>query len=91
MRKTHERAAATHEAEMHPVDPVENGEAHGIVRRELENLPPNQRDVLILKVQQRRSYREISAITGLSEGNVGYLVHHGLKQLALRLKAAGVI
>lgn len=31
------------------------------------------------------SYREISAITGLSETNVGFLIHAGLKRLRERL------
>ena len=44
-------------------------------------LPPNQQEVLRLKFQNSLSYREISAITGLSETNVGFLIHVGIKRL----------
>jgi RNA polymerase sigma-70 factor (ECF subfamily) len=91
MRKTHERAAVCAAGGCTGPDEVEHREARDVVIRELDLLPENQRDVLILRVQQRKSYHEISAITGLSSGNVGYLVHHGLRNLARRLKAAGII
>jgi RNA polymerase sigma-70 factor (ECF subfamily) len=91
MRRTHERAAVYQPTGNGESDPLANQETYQVVTRELDRLPDNQRDVLILRVQQRKSYSEISAITGLSSGNVGYLVHHGLRNLARRLKAAGVI
>ena len=47
----------------------------------LDRLTSNQRDVIILKFQQDLSYREIQAITGLSTGNIGFLIHTGLKRL----------
>ena len=91
MRKTHERAQAL-KPELSPTpDPVEAREAESIVQRELDSLPARQRDVLLLRVQQRKSYSEISSMTGLTEGNVGYLIHHGLRDLAQRLRAAGVL
>jgi len=62
-----------------------------IVTRKLLGLPSNQRDVLILKIQEGKSYREISEVTGLSTSNVGYLIHHGLKALAGQLRSAGVV
>jgi len=49
--------------------------------RMLERLPRNQRDVIILKLQQGLSYKEIRQVTGLSEGNIGFLLHTGLKRL----------
>ncbi len=91
MRSAHEKAAHM-QAEAAPgPDPVERREAQQALREELEKLPVNQRNAVVLKVQQGKSYREISAITGLSESNVGYLIHHGLRNLAHGLKAAGVI
>ena len=47
----------------------------------LEKLPESQREVIRLRFQSDLSYREISAITELSESNVGFLLHKGLKQL----------
>jgi RNA polymerase sigma-70 factor (ECF subfamily) len=47
----------------------------------VDELPPNQREVIRLKFQSDMSYEEIAAVTGLSSGNVGFLLHHGLKRL----------
>jgi len=47
----------------------------------LERLSANQRDVILLKFQQGLSYQEIHRVTGLSPGNIGFLIHTGLKQL----------
>ena len=47
----------------------------------LEKLPTNQREVIRLRFQSDLSYREISKITQLSESNVGFLLHTGLKSL----------
>ncbi len=47
----------------------------------LGRLTTNQRDVILLKFQQGLSYQEIHHITGLGTGNIGFLIHTGLKQL----------
>jgi len=47
----------------------------------LQRLPENQREVLRLRFQCDLSYREISEITQLGEGNVGFLIHTGIKTL----------
>jgi RNA polymerase sigma-70 factor (ECF subfamily) len=49
--------------------------------RYLDRLSPNQREVILLKFQQGMSYKEISEVTGLSGGNIGFLIHVGLKRL----------
>ena len=64
-------------------------EKASLLERAMEGLTPNERAVLHLKLKAGKSYREISAITGLSSGNVGYLIHQAVKKLAARLKAAG--
>ena len=74
-----------------PPSPLESGELADVVATKLLGLPPRQRDVLILKVQEEKSYREIGEITGLTTSNVGYLIHQGLKTLASELHAAGVV
>ncbi|MBI4601028.1 MAG: sigma-70 family RNA polymerase sigma factor, partial [Planctomycetes bacterium] len=90
MERRHRLAAGTEVAPPPPLE-AERLEVAGIVQEKLHGLPPNQRDVLILKIQEGKSYREISEITGLSTSNVGYLIHHGLKSLASALRSAGVI
>lgn len=52
----------------------------------MAGLPANQQEVLRLKFQHSLSYREISTITGLSETNVGFLIHVGVKRLREWLK-----
>jgi|TARA_B100001093_G_scaffold450850_1_gene457901 RNA polymerase sigma-70 factor (ECF subfamily) len=52
-----------------------------LVMNTLEQLPGNQREVIRLKFQQELSYKEISEATGLAVGNVGFLLHTGLKRL----------
>lgn len=47
----------------------------------LERLSANQREVILLKFQQELSYQEIHKVTGLSTGNIGFLIHTGLKRL----------
>ena len=51
----------------------------------LEGLPAKQQEVLRLKFQAGLSYKEIQRVTGHSIGNVGYLVHVGLRSLRERL------
>ena len=49
----------------------------------LRTLSQDQQDVVRLRFQNGFSYREISQITGLSESNVGYLLHTGHSQTPL--------
>ena len=51
------------------------------VMNALDRLSDNQREVIRLKFQQGLSYKEISEATGLTSGNVGFLLHTGLKRL----------
>ncbi|MCX8239972.1 MAG: sigma-70 family RNA polymerase sigma factor [Akkermansiaceae bacterium] len=51
------------------------------VHEALARLSENQREVILLKFEQGLSYEEISEVTGLSSGNVGFLLHTGLKRL----------
>jgi RNA polymerase sigma-70 factor (ECF subfamily) len=44
-----------------------------------------------LKFDEDLSYKEISERTRLSISNVGYLLHHALKDMAAELKKTGVI
>ena len=47
----------------------------------VDELPARKKEVVILKFQQGLSYQEISDITGLSSSNVGYLLHHAIREL----------
>lgn len=84
----HRRAAAEHSSEVAP----DRGEAFRISDRAaraaaaLQALELRERQLVILKVYEEKSYKEISAITGLSTGNVGYILHHAMKKLAQALE-----
>ncbi len=51
------------------------------VMKILGRLSDNQREVILLKFQQGLSYQEIEKITGLTSGNIGFLIHTGLKRI----------
>jgi RNA polymerase sigma-70 factor (ECF subfamily) len=54
-------------------------------------LKPKEREVLILRLQEEMSYKEIASIINRSEGYVGTLIHCATKKLSQRLRQAGVI
>jgi RNA polymerase sigma factor (sigma-70 family) len=51
------------------------------VMKYMDQLSENQRICIQLKFQQGLSYTEISEKTGLKSGNIGFLIHAGLKRL----------
>ncbi|MCC6231813.1 MAG: RNA polymerase sigma factor [Verrucomicrobiales bacterium] len=76
---------------MLPDEHLARWEGIGLVRLGMEGLDPRSRELLDLKFREELSYREISARTGLTEGHVGYLLHHALKALAEELSRAGLM
>ncbi len=68
-----------------PADEVEQTDTTSRVINLLAHLPAKQREVIRLKFQGGLSYRQISDVTGLSESNVGFLIHTGLKTLRERM------
>jgi len=58
---------------------------------ELQNLPEDEKHVILLKIVHGLTLREIGETTGLTIGNVDYRIKRGLKMLSERLKQAGVI
>ncbi|MEM1296933.1 MAG: sigma-70 family RNA polymerase sigma factor [Verrucomicrobiota bacterium] len=69
------------EAQPSPSKLAERQDAHSRALEFLDRLPANQQEVIRLKFQADLSYKEISELTKLTVGNVGYLLHHGLKRL----------
>ena len=65
----------------------EKEEAMTLIRKKLMGLEPRDREVVILKIEHGRSYREISEIMGLSVTNVGFILHTAIKKLAKDLNA----
>lgn len=69
---------------------VERMEAAGFLRLLMAELEEADREIVQLKYFEDLKYREISDRTGLSIGNVGYRLHHILKQLAEKLRQLGI-
>ncbi len=68
-------------SEMQPDEKATHDEKVAEVMRYLDRLSENQREVILLKFQQGLSYKEITEVTGLTSGNIGFLIHTGLKRL----------
>ena len=83
-----ERAAPDSAVPAYPGNPPER--AH-IVLDHLRRLDPAEQQVLLLRMQEGLSYREISLITGRTEGNIGCILHHAVKKISQSLKKAGLI
>jgi RNA polymerase sigma-70 factor (ECF subfamily) len=66
-------------------------EGIGLVRLGLETLDERSREVVRLKFNDELSYKEIAARTGLTIGNVGFILHHALKTIAAELAKTGVV
>ncbi len=52
----------------------------------LNSLTPEEKQLVILKVYEKKSYKEISEITDLSTGNIGFKLHHIMKKMANKLQ-----
>jgi RNA polymerase sigma-70 factor (ECF subfamily) len=57
----------------------------------LETLDERSRELIRLKFNDELSYRDISARTGISVSNVGYILHHALKTIGDELARTGVV
>ena len=66
-------------------------EGIGLVRISLETLDARSRELVHLKFHDDLSYREIAGRTGLTAGNVGFILHHALKTIAAELAKTGVV
>ena len=66
-------------------------EGIGLVRISLETLDARSRELVHLKFHDDLSYREIAGRTGLTAGNVGFILHHALKTIAAELAKTGVL
>jgi len=98
-RKLREQAAAEAAADARPGAAPAADALEELVRRELcdlvmaevRKLPDDQKEVLLLKVIQGFTLREIGEITGVPLSSVSYRINQGLRELALRLKAQGLV
>jgi RNA polymerase sigma factor (sigma-70 family) len=62
-----------------------------LVLQYLNVLKPREREVLVLRLQEGMSYKEIASVIRRSEGYVGTLIHTATKKLTQSLRQAGVV
>src|SRR3954469_18882052 len=74
-----------------PDEQIARLEGIGLVRLSVESLDERSRELIRLKFNEGMSYKQISARTGLSVSNVGYILHHALKEIAQELAKNGVV
>ncbi|VGO22779.1 ECF RNA polymerase sigma factor SigW [Pontiella sulfatireligans] len=79
------------EAECFVADPLPSDERHALVLQHLNVLKPKEREVLVLRLHEEMSYKEIAAVLQRSEGYVGTLIHNATKKLTQSLRQAGVV
>lgn len=76
-----EQAAHTPADGPRPGDALEREDTLARVLAILGRLPAKQQEVMRLKFQHGLSYKEISRVTQESIGNVGWLIHSGIRKL----------
>jgi len=84
-RKARETRAATTEIELGNLDRVEARDSKVAVERALERLPPDQREVLVLRLLCDRTYKEIAKITNSKIGTVSWQIAMGMAALTREL------
>lgn len=85
----HEKQSADSE-DIPPDALLQRMEAAGYLRLIVEELDEVDRQLVELKYFDDLKYRDISDQTGLSISNVGYRLHHILKELAEKLRQLGI-
>lgn len=69
-----------------PADEVERKERTKRLMELVRELPKNQYEVVRLRFMHHHSYQEISEITGLSVGNVGFLLNAAMRNLRNKME-----
>lgn len=88
--KDHQKAF--HERGEVPLDPdsyIQYQEVIDFVMVQVNNLDDRAKKVVELKFQKDFSYKQISQQLGISVSNVGYILHHAIKDLGETLKKGG--
>lgn len=70
-----------------PCEALERAEDQSLIAGALGHLPANQQEAIRLKFEHGLSYKQIAKVLETSVGNVGWLLHTGLR--ALRGELAG--
>ncbi len=69
-----------------PDEKLAKKEEMQLIKEEINKLDPRSREIVILKLEHERSYKEIAEIMDISPTNVGFILHKAMKKLAVALK-----
>ena len=72
-----------------PDEYLQRMEAVGQARLALKDLDERKQEALRLKFEEGLSYKEISERLEITVGNVGFILHHALKELARAMRTTG--
>jgi RNA polymerase sigma-70 factor (ECF subfamily) len=73
-----------------PAAALEHSERRSAVRRALSALPPEQREVLLLKEYEGLKFREIADVLGVAESTVKSRMYAGLDAMRMSLASLGI-
>lgn len=91
LKDLHERNAVAERLSDRAGESKERNEKMAIALDLVNELESPEKEVILLRLRDGLSYRDISKRTGRSEGNVGCLLHHAVKHLSEKLKRQGLI
>ena len=91
LRLLHERQSKELEVQNECKADGDQAERKSLVILHLNTLRPKEREVLVLRLQEGMSYREIAEVINRSEGYVGTLIHTATRKLSQSLRTAGVV
>jgi len=74
-----------------PAEEFDRKESNELALAELQRLPDQEKQVLLLKLIQGLTLREISEITGANIGTIHYRLNAGIRRLARRFKEVGAM
>ena len=77
--------------ELDALSEVLRREAREVALRELAKLDDQQRQIVLLKIIQGMTLRQVAEVVGISVSLVNYRLNKGLTELARRLQKAGVV
>ena len=75
-------------AERQPDSSLELEDEMRLVRKAIMKLEARDREIVILKIEHNRSYKDISDIMNLSVTNIGFILHTSMKKIASELKSS---
>jgi RNA polymerase sigma-70 factor (ECF subfamily) len=67
-----------------PDETMARNEEKRLLKEAINNLDPRSREIVVLKIEHERSYKEIAEIMDMTTTNVGFILHKAMKKLMVR-------